>query len=222
MEEIQDGFDQRAYAIRLLTEALEAFGGSASALAQKAGVSTSTITRPLKDPENSAVPKWATIAKVMAAAGLSGPPAIGSFRIRNQLHVVEIVGEVRHGVWFEGVDDRDYGPPIVLSLGDKRPAGMLGAYISGPDDGNEPSTYLIADQGLRPTSGDRLIFRRTKGELIETSSYRYQIDAGRHTLQAHGQPAITTSIRVIEGDGNPGESPGVLMGVVVARLWLRP
>lgn len=213
----------RATVIDELRRALEAFGGSATALAKEAGVSPSTITRPLKDPETASLPKWATIVKILGAAGLAPTTYGGPMTVKNNFHIIELVGEIRPGVWFEDADSRDYGPNVVVALDKPRPINAISAYVMGPDGAPyAPDTRVVVDTSTEPQAGDVVVFRRSRDGLIETSAAKYAPDGTRHAFNRWGAGGL---IERIEVDGSipfTTEQLGVPMGTVVATIWFRP
>jgi SOS-response transcriptional repressor LexA len=104
--------DARAF----LTRALEASGLKPFALAKKAGVAPTTITRPLNDPEFKFTPKPATLRKIAEAAGLdlpqglsvapSGPASVDS---------LPMIGPIQAGKWAE-IDESVQDEPVFFSV----------------------------------------------------------------------------------------------------------
>lgn len=208
-------------AVSELKRALEAFDGSATALAKAAGVSTSTITRPLKDPRSASLPKWATIVKILSAAGLTPQSYGGPTTARNSLQIIEVVGEIRPGVWFEDIDDRDYGPNLLIALDHLKVVGSLSAYIVGPEGlPYEPGTRAIVDSGRSPESGDTVIFRRVMGDLIETFAALYQYERARHIYYKTGVDGKSTRQESVPFSTTHPDV-GVMIGPVVATVWVK-
>lgn len=212
----------RALAIGQLKSALDAFGGSATALAKKAGVSTSTITRPLKDPNGASLPKWATINKIVEAAGLGPTGNMGIVRGPQSLQFIEIVGELRPGVWFEDAEDREYGDRIYLSVEALRPAGVLSAFTVGPEGIPYPSgTRAIVDSGRAIVPGDTVVIRQVDGdEKVETFAVVYQFERARHVFL---KARLDGSEQRFETAPLAKEMPdiGAIIGPVIATLWLK-
>lgn len=220
-EQIDESLRTRTMAVAELRRALEAFGGSATGLAKAAGVSPSTITRPLKDPRAASLPKWATIVKILDAAGLKPQGYGGPTTAPNNFHLVEVVGEIRPGVWFEDIDERDYGPNLVIVLEPFRPVGSLSAFVVGPEGiPYAPGTRVVVDNKLKPQSGDTLVLRKSQGELIETFAVLFQHERGRNVIYKTG---LDGTAQRHAGDLLSKDLPdvGVLMGVVVATVWVK-
>lgn len=109
--------DARAF----LALALEASGLKPHALAKKAGVAPTTITRPMNDPEFKFTPKPATLRKIADAAGIalpSGlavtapPPHVGG--------LLPLLGPVQAGAFLMVDESIQEEPPLVSVLIDPR------------------------------------------------------------------------------------------------------
>nr|WP_312296024.1 hypothetical protein [Brevundimonas diminuta] len=164
------------------------------------------------------MPKWATLAKIAAAAKLGISQPGRALKLPTALQIIDIVGEIRPGVWFEDAD-RLFGDPLVLSFGSHPIGGSLAGYLVGPDGepGFDPGSRLIVDQDLRPTSGDRVVLRRFKGDLIETTLHLYQ-DGRLHS----GTTSRVAPVDLFEGHNHESsETVGIFMGTVVGSVWLR-
>lgn len=212
----------RATAVAELRRALDASGGSATALARKAGVSPSTITRPIKDPRTASLPKWATIVKILEAAGLTPQSYGGPTKISSNFQVVEVVGELRPGVWYEDIDSRHYGDDIVLSSEALRPKGSLSAFAVGPEGiPYPPGTRAIVDSGRLPENGDYVVLRSfDEAGKAETFAALYQVEHGRRVLYKTGvdgraQRSVSKPLATDLPD------IGTLIGPVVATLWFK-
>lgn len=104
--------DARAF----LTRALEASGLKPFALAKKAGVAPTTITRPLNDPEFKFTPKPATLRKIAEAAGLDLPQGLsvapsGPASVEN----LPMIGPIQAGKWAE-IDESVQDEPVFFSV----------------------------------------------------------------------------------------------------------
>ena len=101
---------------QFLAEAVRASGLAPYALAKRAGVSPTTITRPLNDETFKFTPKLATLLKISEASGVplpagvfdlpSAPPTVGD---------LPLIGPVRAGAWLE-MDDTSQGEPLRLAV----------------------------------------------------------------------------------------------------------
>ncbi|WP_374322866.1 helix-turn-helix domain-containing protein [Brevundimonas sp.] len=212
----------RATAVAELRRALEASGGSATALARKAGVSPSTITRPIKDPRTASLPKWATIVKILEAAGLTPQSYGGPTKVSANFQVVEVVGELRPGVWYEDIDSRTYGEDIVMALDALRPQGSMSAFAVGPEGiPYAPGTRAIVDSGRSPEPGDYVVLRNfDEAGKAETFAALYQVEHGRRVLYKTGVDgrAQRSASKPLAADL---PDIGMLIGPVIATLWIK-
>ena len=131
MAEVAD--DARAF----LARALEASGLKPFALAKKAGVAPTTITRPLNDPEFKFTPKPATLRKIADAAGVDLPSALNVAPLASPvLRELPIVGPIQAGAWL-ALDETAQDEPILFTaIADRR--------------------YPYARQWLREVRGDSM------------------------------------------------------------------
>lgn len=104
-----------------LNRALAASGLKPHALAKKAGVAPTTITRPLNDPEFKFTPKPATLRKIAEAAGLDLPAglAVGP-AVAPTLQELPIIGPIQAGAWL-ALDETVQDEPIFFTaVADRR------------------------------------------------------------------------------------------------------
>lgn len=156
-----------------MREALNKTGLAPYALAKKAGVSPTTITRPLNDPEFSFTPKPATLLKIAQAAGMDLP---GSLRVPTRSGPVQagqlpLIGPVQAGAWLALDETAQDEPQMIDATMDRR--------------------YPHAKQWLRTVNGDSMNLRNiydgdlahivdwtdagvqlTTGMIVEVSRYR--------------------------------------------------
>lgn len=156
-----------------MREALNKTGLAPYALAKKAGVSPTTITRPLNDPEFSFTPKPATLMKIAQAAGMDLP---GSLRVPTRSGPVQagqlpLIGPVQAGAWLALDETAQDEPQMIDATMDRR--------------------YPHAKQWLRTVNGDSMNLRNifdgdlahivdwtdagvqlTTGMIVEVSRYR--------------------------------------------------
>ncbi|MGH6978832.1 MAG: LexA family protein [Brevundimonas sp.] len=109
--------DARAF----LNRALEASGLKPFALAKRAGVAPSTITRPLNDPEFKFTPKAATLRKIAEAAGLDVPTGIAvAPPAAPSTNELPIIGPIQAGAWLM-LDETVQDEPIYFTaVADRR------------------------------------------------------------------------------------------------------
>ena len=92
-----------------LAEAVKVSGLKPSALARKAGVASSTITRPLNNSSYKFTPKTETMAKVAAAVGRRLPEIFSSAGIQSE---PRLVAPIQAGAWLL-YDDGAHGDRAV-------------------------------------------------------------------------------------------------------------
>lgn len=109
--------DARAF----LNRALEASGLKPFALAKRAGVAPSTITRPLNDPEFKFTPKAATLRKIAEAAGLDLPTGLAVAPPQPpSTNELPIIGPIQAGAWLM-LDETVQDEPIYFTaVADRR------------------------------------------------------------------------------------------------------
>lgn len=166
--------DAAADAREFLRRALSATGLTPYALARKAGVAPTTITRPLNDPEFKFVPKQATLTKIAEAAGLTAPklaePSLDVFQVSQW---VPLIGEVRAGAWTEIQDEPSVEEKLPVHLPEYQGASLFAVRVAGRSmDQKYPEGTIViavppAEAGVR--IGDDVIVRRTQGGLAETT-----------------------------------------------------
>lgn len=115
MAEIAD--EARAF----LNHALAVSGLKPHALARRAGVAPTTITRPLNDPEFKFTPKPATLRKIAEAAGIELPTGLAAVApSAPSTEELPVVGPVQAGAWL-ALDETVQDDPIFFSaVADKR------------------------------------------------------------------------------------------------------
>lgn len=166
--------DAAAEARDFLRRALQETGLSPYALARKAGVAPTTITRPLNDPAFKFVPKQATLTKIAEAAGLTAP-RLGepSLSIEAVTQRVPLIGEVRAGAWTEVQDEPRVEELLPVHLPEYLGASLFAVRVAGRsmDLKYQEGTVVIAvppaEAGVRV--GDDVIVRRRQGALAETT-----------------------------------------------------
>lgn len=104
--------DARAF----LQRALDASGLKPFALAKKAGVAPTTITRPLNDPDFKFTPKAATLRKIAAAAGLDMPEGLATApALAASIEDLPMIGPIQAGKWAE-IDETIQDEPVFFSV----------------------------------------------------------------------------------------------------------
>lgn len=166
--------DAAEEAREFLRRALTVTGLKPYALAKRAGVSPTTITRPLNDPAFKFTPKMATLVKIAEASGLT-PPKLPepSLDIEAVTQWVPLVGEVRAGAWTEILAEPVVEDRIPVHLPEYQRANLFAVRVSGRSmdlkypDGTVVIVLPAAESGLRV--GDDVIVRRCQNGLAETT-----------------------------------------------------
>lgn len=211
--------DTRETARAFIAQCLETAGLSPYAMARKAGLSHTTITRLLNKADTKVVPKLATLAKIGAVAGLT-PPSLGSLSLAHVLspHWAPVVGELRYGTWTEGGSVEDGGIPVHMA---RYEHVRLFAFRNQPlpkDTKYAGASALIAadraEVGLR--IGDDVIVRRTRGQLVETTVRQVaQNGQGEIALLPH---STDTSVGPVTFPRHDGDDDIEILGIVVGSI----
>jgi SOS-response transcriptional repressor LexA len=169
--------DLRAAALDFLRRGKEKTGWSAYRWAREAGVSPTTITRPLNSDEYSYIPKAATLQRLAEAAGMELPTIIkqsASMDIAPIERSIPVFGDVRAGSWERISDDPDVKEWLDMDVPEYAGAALFAVRVAGrsmdliyPD-----GTYVVcappSEVGLR--EGDCVVVRRRNNEnLAETT-----------------------------------------------------
>ena len=109
--------DARAF----LKRALDVSGLKPFALAKRAGVAPSTITRPLNDPDFKFTPKPVTLRKIAEAAGVDLPSVLAAApRSAPSTNELPIIGPIQAGAWLL-LDETVQDDPIYFTaVADRR------------------------------------------------------------------------------------------------------
>ena len=215
--------ETRRIAREFVEEALRTSGLTAYAMARKAGISPTTLTRLLNNPDHKVVPKLATLRKVGAVAGLT-PPRLGGLDLESapRPRWVPLVGEARYGTWVEdqAVGDDDEGIPVHLPRYEHTQLFALRNAGQPHDTKYRLNTAIVAapadEVGVR--LGDDVVIRRRQGAFSETSLREVTRDeAGALVLRALTTDPRQTPLpmpRSLKADGCSVE----ILGVVVASV----
>jgi len=188
--------DYRAAAVAYLRRVRDESGSSLNEIAQRVGVSHTTLTRPLSNPDYKYVPKYATLQRIALHTGIPLPaeltnPNAGSPTIA-RLRVLSVRGIVAAGMWqsVEVAQDEALGEAPMVE--DPRYAGLpqWAELLRGPSMNR---TYLDGDYlhvidgpslGYFPHPGDDVIVERRSGQdgKVERTCKRVTIIDGKHAL----------------------------------------
>jgi SOS-response transcriptional repressor LexA len=205
-----------------LKRALRVTGLTPHALAKRAGVAASTITRPLNDPDFKFVPKQATLVKIAKAAGLA-PPQLPEPNLQVEFisRLVPLVGEVRAGVWTEIPDEPVVEEQIAVHLPEYDRATLFAVRVVGRSmdlrylDGTVVIACPPSESGVR--LGDTVIVRRRQGRLAETTLKEvHQEQDGEIVLYPRSSDPSFQPIRLKrEADSDDGPE---IIGVVIYSI----
>lgn len=209
----------------LMRRALEATGLTPYALAKRAGVAPSTLTRPLNDPDFKFTPKQATLNKIAAAAGLT-PPTVAdtSQELTPVSQWVPVLGEVRAGVWTEIPDEPLVEDRIAVHLPEYQRANLFALRVAGRSmdlkyvEGETVICAPAAEAGVRV--GDDVVVRRCRGGLAETTLKEVVLeDDGSYSLCPRSSDPSFKPIPLLRGvDCQDGpEIIGVVVHSIVPR-----
>lgn len=199
----------------LLREAVAKFPGSIAALAKKAGVSPSTITRPLNDEEYGYVPKQATLDKIARAAGLdTAPQEIGRIHAAAQVANIPILGAVKAGVWLDEPDAHE-SEFVALPINTPRHLSAFTLDQAGGGFGYREGTILVVEEGSPIFDGCEVVIRRFKGDVAETTLRVVEIEDGVTKLWSPPR-AEGRDLECVVDDGSEEIT---YMGGVIASFW---
>jgi len=159
--------EQQKAARAFLRRALEKTGWSATRLAREAGVSSTTITRPLNSEAYKFIPKQATLAKIAEAATIEIPDilnvneGIDTFPVRS---FIPLRGEVRAGAWEEIPDEPTVIEWLPMAVPDYAGASLFALRVVGRSmdliypDGTIVILCPPSEAGVR--ENDRVVVQR--------------------------------------------------------------
>lgn len=157
---------------QFLAQAVKASGMAPYALARKAGVAPTTITRPLNDDSFKFTPKLATLLKISEASGVPLPADVfDGPAIPVRVGELPVIGPVQAGAWLEVDDTGQDEPPTMAVALDPR--------------------YPHARQWLREVKGDSMNARG-----IQPGDFAHLVDFGGAGVELRsGQVVEVTRIR---------------------------
>lgn len=204
-----------------MRRALEASGLSPYALARKAGVAPTTLTRPLNDPQFKFVPKMATLSKIAEAAGIAMPNLTAApLTITPVTMLVPVVGEVRAGAWTEIQTAPSLEEDVPVHLPEYERASLFAVRVAGRSmdlkyaDGTIVIAVPPAEAGVRV--GDDVIVRRHRNGLAETTLKEVAQDGDGYVLLPRSTDANFKPIRLTHAvDSQDGPE---IIGVVIYSI----
>lgn len=223
----QYGMDEYQKAARdFLRRALDHSGLNATQLARRAGLSPSTLTRPLNNPDFKFTSKQATLDKIARAAGLNESIVAPEVTTFSDLRMVPIVGQVQAGAWAEITGDVVVVGEIPIALPDYEGVELAALRVVGNSmDEFYPDGTLVVYAKAMDTSihvGDHVVARRHKAGFVETTLKELVIEDGEIVLLPRSSDPTIQPIR-FKPDRDPAQDEGVeIIGVVVATYAIRP
>ncbi len=212
-----------------LTRALEVSGLKPFALAKRAGVAPTTITRPLNDPDFKFTPKPATLRKIAQAAGLELPQTLAvapaSAPTFNELPVI---GPVQAGAWLM-LDETPQDEPILVSAMVDRRYPHARQWLRevrgdsmnarGITPGDLAHIVDVTDAGVNLNSGMIVEVTRTRdgGSLREITLKEVEIGPDGMKLWPRSTNPRWVDPLVLD-DGNSGEVEVQITGLLLQAI----
>lgn len=221
--------DLQEEAREFMRAALAKSGLSPNALAAKAGIAATSITRPLNSDKFKFVPKAATLTKIADAAGIQLPTSlrgIGSEPV-SVTRRIPVHGDVQAGAWSRIPDSPGEVGSIALDLPGLENTPLFALRVVGRsmDMIYREGTYVV----IAPASefgvedGDIVAVRRWDGAFAETTlkEIGLQRDGSIMLIPRTTDPTLATPIRYERGD-ETAQLGLVILGPVVASYDYRP
>jgi transcriptional regulator with XRE-family HTH domain len=188
--------DYRAAVVAYLRRVKDESGLSLNEVAQRVGVSHTTLTRPLNNPLYKYVPKFATLQRIALATGIELPGELTNAPVAQPtvatLKLLTVRGVVAAGMWqaAEVIQDVPLGEALMVE--DPAYAGLpqWAELLRGPSmnrtylDGDYLHVVDAAALGYFPRPGDDVIVERRSAQdgKIERTCKRVAIIEGARVL----------------------------------------
>lgn len=186
----------RAAAVAYLQRVRDESGMTLNEIAQRVGVSHTTLTRPLSNPDYKYVPKFATLQRIALHTRIPLPPEltndISGLPDVARLRVLSVRGIVAAGMWQSAEVSQDGSLGVSTMVEDPRYAGLpqWAEIVNGPSMNR---TYLEGDYlhvidgpslGYFPYPGDDVIVERRSEQdgKVERTCKRITIIDGKRAL----------------------------------------
>lgn len=183
--------EYRAAAVAYLQRVRDESGLSLNEVAQRVGVSHTTLTRPLSNPNYKYVPKYGTLQRIAALTGINLPPQLTNVSSgppsEPRLRVLSVRGIVAAGMWqaIEDIQDEPLGETDMVES--PRYAGLpqWAELVRGQSmnrtyqEGDYLHVVDMPSLGFSPGPGDDVIVERrsTQDTTVERTCKRIaQID----------------------------------------------
>lgn len=187
--------EYRAAAIAYLKRVRDESGLSLNEIAQRVGVSHTTLTRPLANPDYKYVPKFATLQRIAAVTRIQLPVELTNDTPRSpdvaRLRILSVRGVVAAGMW-QSVEVADEPLGEARMVEDPNYSGLpqWAEIVRGPSMNR---TYADGDYlhvidgpalGYFPHPGDDVIVERRSGQdgRVERTCKRVVLQNGKPAL----------------------------------------
>lgn len=172
---------------------------SLNELAQRVGVSHTTLTRPLAKPDYPYAPKYATLQKIALATGIPLPPQLTETQAGAPaivaLKVLVVRGMVAAGMWqaVDAMQDTPLGEAPMVENPQYLGLDQWAELLRGPsmnlsyEDGDYLHVVSVPDLGYMPRPGDDVIVERRNGQegTVERTCKRVALVDGEYALVGH-------------------------------------
>jgi transcriptional regulator with XRE-family HTH domain len=188
--------EYRAAAVAYLKRVRDESGLSLNEIAQRVGVSHTTLTRPVSNPDYKYVPKFATLQRIAAVTQIELPPQLTNANpgppSPPRLRVLSVRGVVAAGMWqdVEIVQDEPLGETHIVE--DDRYAGLpqWAELVRGPSmnrsylEGDYLHVVDVPALGYTPHPGDDVIVERRASQdgKVERTCKRIAVIDGHRAL----------------------------------------
>ena len=210
--------------------------GSAAALAKRARISPSTITRPLNDPDFRFTPKLSTLQKISVASGVPLPGGLAISEPAPPVgDLMPVVGAVQAGAWLVVDDLAQEEPRRIAAARDSRFSPDVRQYLlevrgdsmNALTVDNRPSPIFEGDFvqcvstddfGYAPQTGHVIEFERTRdgGHLKEVTLKQVEVTPRGIILWPRStNPRWQEPFRLQDGAGDDQEMIGCIRGLVI-------
>lgn len=210
--------------------------GSAAALAKRAKISPSTITRPLNDPDFRFTPKLSTLQKISIASGVPLPGGLATAQIMAPVgDLLPVVGAVQAGAWLVIDDLAQEEPRRVPAARDTRFGADVRQYlleVRGDSmnaltvddrpwpifEGDFVQCVCTDDFGYSPQTGHVIEFERTRdgGHLKEITLKQVEVTQRGIVLWPRStNPRWQEPFRLQDGAVDDQEMVGRIRGLVI-------
>lgn len=188
--------EYRAAVIAYLQQVQDESGLSLNEIAQRVGVSHTTLTRPLNNPNYKYVPKYSTLQRIASVTGVHLPlqltEAPAPTKTAPTLKLLSVRGYVAAGMWqsAEAIQDETLGETNVIEDPRYSDIPQWAEIVRGPSmnrtylDGDFLHVVDFAELGRRQRPGDDVIVeqRNAQDGRVERTCKRVTMIGGQMSL----------------------------------------